>query len=407
MKNLKLKICFSFFILSWGFSKAQTFTNYTTSNGLPDNYISGGVAIDTNNNKWFGTASGVAKFNDTVWTIYTTANGLIDNNTNCIAVDKNNNIWVGTNNGVSKFNGNTWTSYNTSNGLVDNTVYYIACDIDGSIWFATYSGASKLNGTTWTTYNTSSGLPTNAINFITVDASGNKWFGTQMGGLVKYNNSVFRTFTASSPDSLLDNNVFAVACDLNDKKWVGTWYGMSLYNSTDNWVANYRNYNGLFNNFIRDIDADTKGNIWIGMFADYNQEGGISWFDGSNWTSYTVSDGLVNAQVIRMAVDKQDNLWIATGEGVSKLTIYAGIENYTNNNSFTVYPNPASDIININTIYNFKEHTIELYNNLGQKVYQNNLEAGQNSIQIPLNNISNGVYIVKYNNTSKKILVNK
>lgn len=407
MNKLFLKICLALIVVSIGTTHAQIFTNFNTSNGLPDDYVSGGVAIDTNNNKWFGTAAGVAKYNDTTWTIYTTSQGLIDNNTNCIAVDKNNNIWVGTNSGVSKFNGNTWTSYTSSNGLADNNVYYIACDIDGCIWFATYNGTSRLNGSTWTTFTTSNGLPSNSINFITVDASGNKWFGTQMGGMSKYDNTTFTNFTTN--DSLMDMNVFAIACDSGGNKWVGTWYGMSKFDNSDNWVANYRSYNGLFNEFIRDIDADAKGNVWIGMFADYNQEGAITRLNGNDWTTYTVNDGLVNKQIIRMAVDKQCNLWIATGGGVSKLTIYSGINEYKDLGYITTYPNPASDKITVKFNDNSPGNgqLIELYNCIGQKIYGVEVSQNISEITIPLNNCKNGIYYIKYNEYMKKIIICK
>jgi hypothetical protein len=228
-----------------------------------------------------------------------------------------------------------------------------------------------------------------------------------MGGLSKYNNSTFHNFNAN--DSLLDLNVFSVAIDPSGHKWVGTWYGMSRYNSSDSWVANYRMHNGLYNSFIRDIDADTQGNIWIGMFADYNQDGGITSFNGTSWKSYTVSDGLVNAQVIRMAIDKQNNLWIATGGGVSKLTIYQGINDYYAENSFEVYPNPAKDHINIiySETVDRDEQFLEIFNSLGQKIYVQSIVSEQGSISVPLNNLENGVYFVKINNYTRKILVNK
>ena len=99
---------------------AQEFTNYDISNsGLPDNYINGGVAIDQDNNKWFGTGAGVAKFDDVTWTVYTTNEGIIDDYITCIAVDANNNIWIGTDLGASKFDGTSWTSYTSADPEFD------------------------------------------------------------------------------------------------------------------------------------------------------------------------------------------------------------------------------------------------------------------------------------------------
>jgi ligand-binding sensor domain-containing protein len=295
---------------------------------------------------------------------------LVDNYITCIAVDKNNNIWVGTQSGVSKFNGTTWASYTSSDGLIDNAVNYIAGDIDGSVWFATFSGISKFNGTTWTNFTTANGMTTNEITFITVDKFGNKWLATQMKGIMKYNNTTFDSITKATADSLLDDNVFTIAIDTNGNKWIGTWYGMSEFNNAESWVANFRTVNGLYNDFVRDIGFDSKGKMWIGLYADYNLDGGITRYNGSTWTSYTETDGLIDAQVIRMAIDKQDNLWVATGGGVSKVTDLSGINSYEQNNSFKVYPNPTKDFVNINLIGLKDKSSQKLYvfNTLGQKV---------------------------------------
>ena len=47
-------------------------------------------------------------------TNYTTANGLVDNFVQCVTVDQNNNVWFGTISGVSMFDGTNWTTYNTA-----------------------------------------------------------------------------------------------------------------------------------------------------------------------------------------------------------------------------------------------------------------------------------------------------
>jgi len=76
MKNVFFSVFSCILICTSFLLHAQVFTNYSTINGLPDNYVNG-VAVDANNNKWFGTQAGVGKFDNTNWTIYTTAQGLL------------------------------------------------------------------------------------------------------------------------------------------------------------------------------------------------------------------------------------------------------------------------------------------------------------------------------------------
>jgi ligand-binding sensor domain-containing protein len=412
---MKTKLLFSRFLsillILFAFTtNAQViFTNYTTSNGLPDNFVNGGVAVDTNNNIWVGTIAGVAKYNHVNWTTYTTTDGLVDNYVTCIAVDKNNNVWVGTQSGVSKFNGTMWTNYTSTDGLIDNAVNYIAGDIDGSVWFATFTGVSKFNGTTWTNYTTANGMTTNEITFITVDKLGNKWLGTQMKGIMKYNNTTFDSILKINADSLLDDNVFAIALDTNGNKWIGTWYGMSEFNNSGSWVANFRTGNGLYNNFVRDIDIDSKGKMWIGLYADYNLDGGITRYNGNTWTSYTETDGLADAQVVRMAIDKHDNLWVATGGGVSKVTDLSNIQSYEKNSTFYVYPNPTKDFVNINLtgLKDKSSQKLSVFNTLGQKVAEYLVPENTDIYSVSMKNLVNGLYFIKFQGTTSIFEVKK
>ncbi|MDA9289573.1 T9SS type A sorting domain-containing protein [Polaribacter sp.] len=72
--------------------------------------------------------------------------------------------------------------------------------------------------------------------------------------------------------------------------------------------------------------------------------------------------------------------------------------------SLNMYPNPASDVLNIsaqNTI-----NTVEIYNVLGQKVIRMNIE--DTSAEINVSNLNAGIYLIKYeinNRTSTKKFV--
>lgn len=384
--------------------QGQNFQNFTTTEGLPDNFALG-IAVDTNNVKWVATANGVGKYNDTAWTIFRTADGLVDNYVYSIAVDKNNQIWAGTDYGVSKFNGTTWTTYTTTDGLISNSINGIFGASDGSVWFASQNGVSKFNGTTFTNYTTTDGLSSNAVSSISADHAGNIWFCTQMGGVSKFNGTTFTNITKTNTDSLLDDNTFAIAFDQNNNRYIGTWYGITKLNSSDVWGCNYRIGDGLYNNFVRDIKADTEGNIWVGMFADYNFDGGISKFNGTSWVSYSVTDGLVNTQVTAIALDKQNKPWISTGGGVSKLNANTGIETLSANPAVDVYPNPAKNVITINA--NLQEYKMTIVDAQGRLMDEQTLLPDNN--QISLNGYTSGIYYIHLSNDknsiTKKIVV--
>ena len=67
---------------------------------------------------------------------------------------------------------------------------------------------------------------------------------------------------------------------------------------------------------VSSIVIDSNGNKW---FAYGNDGKGITKFDGTNWTTYTESDGLIDDRVLSIAIDSTGNKWIGTQAGLSFL----------------------------------------------------------------------------------------
>jgi ligand-binding sensor domain-containing protein len=294
------------------------------------------------------------------WTTYTVANGLASNSVISIAIDAQDNKWFGTQGaGVSKFDGVKWTNYNISNsdlagknGL-GNYVGAIAVDLEGFKWFGggpmgNY-GVSKFDGVTWTTYTAANGLANNYVTTIAVDKQGNKWFGTQGGGVSKFDGATWTTYTYSSTNTGLAGDwVNAIAIDKQGDKWFGARNyntqgrisngGVSKFNDTT-WTT-YDTSMGLAGIFVSSIAIDSQGNKWIGTYGS-----GISKFDGAIWTTYTTNSGLVSNRVISVAIDKQGNKWFGTeGSGVSKF-------NDTTWTTYTTSSGSAGNCITGNVVY--------------------------------------------------------
>ena len=161
------------------------------------------IALDSTDNLWLGSKDdwesgdyGIifSKENDK-WNIYfpDDAGALgytIFGSVNAISIDKYQNKWIGKSNsgGLIKFDDKIWTEFTTSNsGLPHNNVYAITLDKSGNKWIGTEGGLVKYNDTTWTVYTKSnSGLPDDYITAIVVDKYDNKWIGTYSGGLAVF-----------------------------------------------------------------------------------------------------------------------------------------------------------------------------------------------------------------------------
>lgn len=72
------------------------------------------------------------------------------------------------------------------------------------------------------------------------------------------------------------------AGDRGDVLWVGTSNGLLRYDLVREEQKSYTTKNGLLSNIIHTVAIDPKGNKWIGTYG-----GGLSKFDGKQWTTYT------------------------------------------------------------------------------------------------------------------------
>ena len=137
---------------------------------------------------WAGTSGGVLRWdilgND--YQKYTTSDGLISNIVYAIAVDGAGNIWFGTNSGVSKFDGNHWTTYNENDGLASNTVYAIAVDSANELWFGGDKGVSQFDGANWTIDTPADGLAGYDVRSLAIDSRDRVWAGVYKRGVSQY-----------------------------------------------------------------------------------------------------------------------------------------------------------------------------------------------------------------------------
>jgi len=407
---MKKIILTSIFLVIIGISsivKAQ-FTVYNTSNSnIPNNSITGGIALDKNNNIWIGTqGSGVVKFDGTNWTQYNMSNsGLPSDVISCLASDTINNcIWVGTvGDGVAKFDGNVWTTYTYSDGLCDNGIYSIAIDKNGDVWFASWgAGVSKFNGSIWTTY--ISELPNDegvvaSVYYILVDNSNVKWFGTSLG-LVKYDGTNFTTINQTTIPELKSNYINAVAVDLDNNVWLGVGSnGITKLSSTLAWIEN--DTAGFCDKTIRDIKIDSKGFVWTGQHTIYGSKivGGITKFNPTTKqaVSYASTDstGEYLDQVFNILIDNNENIWICTGNnGLYKFHAPDGINELYTYKPFSVFPCPVVDILNINL--NIQSGLIKILDISGREMFTKGFSSS-----VDVEYLEKGIYLISIteNNT--------
>ena len=112
---------------------------------------------------------------------------------------------------------------------------------------------------------------------------------------------------------LISSSVMSVIKDSNGNLWLGTYGGgVSRYNGEN--FTHFTKDEGLSNNIILSIIEDKKGNIWFGT-----EEGGVSMYNGDSITLFTEKEGLSSNNVPTIMEDHDGNLWFGTeGGGITK-----------------------------------------------------------------------------------------
>lgn len=115
---------------------------------------------------------------------------------------------------------------------------------------------------------------------------------------------------------LPQNSVRASFQDRRDYLWFGTEEGVVRFDGTE-WKS-YRIREGLVSNFVQCIAEDRFGCLWIGT-----RIGGLSRFDPMHasdaWRSFGIAEGLPDVDVRAIAATADGSLWIATRGGLAHL----------------------------------------------------------------------------------------
>jgi ligand-binding sensor domain-containing protein len=114
---------------------------------------------------------------------YNEADGLSNDNVNCILEDRSGRFWFATHhNGVCYLDGETFTAVTDADGVEGTEVWDLFMDRAGDIWFPVEnSGLYRFNGNTFQRYGEAQGLTSNAIQCTYQGLDGRLWFGGHLG----------------------------------------------------------------------------------------------------------------------------------------------------------------------------------------------------------------------------------
>jgi len=311
--------------------KKGTWKTYASLDGLAASWVTA-IYPAPDGVMWFGTSSGVSRYDGNHFKTFTTKDGLANNRVGAIGSTSDGVMWFGpswfsvSGDGVSRYDGEEFRNFTTEDGLPSNTVASIYCAPDGVIWFGTGTsgepggGISRYDGREFVNFTTEEvSAASYGVNDIYRAPDGTMWFAT-WGGVLRYDGKEFKNFTTK--DGLADNSVIDIYRTPDGVMWFGTWGGgVSRYDGEE--FRNFTTKDGLLTNWVLAIHSDPDGTLWFGTV-----ESGVSRYDGKTFVNFTTEDGLPHGLVDAIGSDPNGVMWFGTYRGVSR---YSGkdFQNFT------------------------------------------------------------------------------
>ncbi len=185
------------------------------------------------------------------------------------------------------------------------------------------------------------GLSSNNINAMAKDANGFLWVATN-NGLNRFDGNAFDVFYNNPKDSLsiASNGVQDIFIDSKKNIWLGTFAGISKFNSHTQLFENYAPDTMLMPKIspaFFALNEDDKGNIWVGGWYDLLIFNPVTKkFSSSGWAGFANKVKPVNgyhSRVVVLSIEKKtaQEFWVLTTYGlfsVNSITL-----------AFQFYPN--------------------------------------------------------------------
>lgn len=256
-----------------------------------------------------------------------------ENTVSSISFDRRNNLWVGyVGGGIEVFDQGhnrkfvvRRPGYHSARAT---DIFSIFPERENTVWTGSFEGGVEIyseNGALLGTLQHDGrpgGIPGNDIRDIRADIHGNIFLAVHGYGVAIINSragttDVIRNNPGDTANTILSDWTQALYSD-HGGVWIGTVDGLSHYSTEDGSVRNYR-FGGDHRSFvnIKSIMGDSYGFLWLGT------EYGVIIFNPltGEYFRLTIEHGLSNSIITAVIEDKSDRIWVSTKTGLNRIEI--------------------------------------------------------------------------------------
>ena len=299
------------------------------------------LAINSNNIIYVGTQNGnVFEYLNGSWVQLNNCGSQV----NFLVIDTNNIIYAGTENGTVWKSGTPWVNLgnpdatpvnslalDSSNNLYAGTLGALNGESSGQVYRYASNAWNQVSNLNFTYNNTAGLFNTAGIQDIVINSNGTIYAGTNYpsnnynngGGLVFANSNASESWQIIGSGSIDGTEVITVAVDKTGNYYAGTDIGIYKY-SNGSWTTLILPIAEIETNGppqFYTIAVDNNGNVYggayfAGQIYEYvNQTGSVIALPETPYT-----DPGVNGNVYQLAVDNNNNLYMAYANPMSNIT---------------------------------------------------------------------------------------
>ena len=271
--------------------------------GLPVSNTFGSLFVDRQGTLWAPTSQGLAERQGESWRLLNSHSGLVMDSVFAVTEDREGSLWIGFGGGgLARWRGrNAWTGFSRNEGLSSDVVWAITRDKRGTLWAGTELGLNFWDPKTgrWRA-RPLPGVPSTRHRALAVAPDGALWVGSDRAGVSRLEPGKRAARDLPRPGwkepsrarerwSLMTRALFGS----------GLWKDSFAVRLPESDIVSkqVRVFGGAAeNDSFYSLQIDAQRRLWAAG------RGGLACLDGSQWTRYTVRDGLLDNFAAYLAV---------------------------------------------------------------------------------------------------------
>jgi ligand-binding sensor domain-containing protein/signal transduction histidine kinase len=268
---------------------------------------------DRDGGLWIGTlGQGLFHLHEGRSDQFTHSDGLSSDVVRALLEDHEGNVWAATTNGLDRFREFPVTTLNKREGLAQDMVTSLFAAASGGIWIGTTGGVNRADGNSISPFDRRQGAPSGSINGLFEELAGGLWVASS-SGLAFGEPTRFQPMDRSLPQRF--RSFIAAAQNGQDIWFSEPEQGLLRFHGHK--IAEAQPWSQFHNQRAWAIEAGhEEGEVWLGF-----SPGGLAhWKNGNITRWYGPNDGLPQGTVVDLHLDRKGTLWIATQNGLSRLS---------------------------------------------------------------------------------------